>query len=481
MLFSSKVFLFAFLPIVLFLYYAVGKTVKEKYRTVYRNVLLFISSLVFYAADNLYFLSVMLLSITANWLFGMAVDKYKDTKKAKTMLVLSLVFNLGMIFVFKYLSFTVANINSLFNTSLAVPKISLPLGISFFTFQSISYVADVYRKKVDAQRSFYHVGLYISLFPQLIAGPIVRYKTVADEIDNRKIDLSLFSDGVCRFIIGLCKKVLIANTTALIADAAFAQSDLSMPFAWLGAVSYTLQIYFDFSGYSDMAIGLGRMFGFHFEENFNFPYIARSVTDFWRRWHISLSSWFRDYVYIPLGGNRCSKAREIFNLFIVWLLTGIWHGAAWNFIIWGLFYFVIILFERTFLKKYIDKNAKPKLPHRMIGHILTLICVISAWVLFRAESLSAAMSYLGSMFAGKAEFDIMFLRYFSENKLFLICGILFSMPISKIPRPNENGKDSKIVNAAFGILYPVLLSAGFILACAYIVKGSYNPFIYFNF
>ena len=333
MLFSTSVFLFFFLPFVLFFYHAL---LRNKIK--WQNLFLLVSSLFFYAWGEPYFVLIMLASIIVNWGFALLVDFFRDRIYVRYLLFLVVLFNILLIFTFKYLNFFCTTLNDVFNTDIIIPSIALPIGISFFTFQSISYVIDVYRRKGHVQKNPLNVGLYIALFPQLIAGPIVRYETIAQQIENRVVTFSDFSEGVKRFIIGLGKKVLIANNVALVADHCFTltEENLTAPLAWLGILCYTLQIYFDFSGYSDMAIGLGRMFGFHFLENFNYPYISKSISEFWRRWHISLGSWFRDYVYIPLGGNRVSKVRLYVNLFIVWFLTGLWHGANWTFIIWGI-------------------------------------------------------------------------------------------------------------------------------------------------
>jgi alginate O-acetyltransferase complex protein AlgI len=350
-----------------------------------------------------------------------------------------------------------------------VPDIALPIGISFFMFQALSYVIDVYREKGEVQKNILNVALYISFFPQLIAGPIVRYETIADQIKNRKETLDDFIDGVCRFIIGLGKKVLIANTLALVADSAFAQPNISVAFAWVGALAYTFQIFYDFAGYSDMALGLGKMFGFHFLENFNYPYISKSISEFWRRWHISLGSWFRDYVYFPLGGSRVdSKARLVFNLFAVRFLTGVWHGANWTFILWGLMYFVLIALEKL---TGFDKKLK------FFGHIYTLFFVIIGWVLFRASDITHAIEYLRAMFglAGNALYNGISVFELTDNKFFFIAGLLFSFPIA--PWLKKKLGNSIISN----IIYPILMTAVFIISVSYIVKGSYNPFIYFNF
>ncbi|MBQ7966934.1 MAG: MBOAT family protein [Bacteroidaceae bacterium] len=427
----------------------------------YQNVFLLLSSLFFYAWGEPTFVFVMLLSIVLNWGFGIWVDKKRENKT--WILFLMLLFNLSLIFVFKYLMFAMNVINEVFDTHMRVPIINLPIGISFFTFQSISYVIDIYRHHGEVQRNPLNVGLYISFFPQLIAGPIVRYETIAAEINNRKVTWNDFTDGVERFIIGLGKKVLLANNFAVIADHIFSllPEYLDLPLAWLGAISYTLQIFFDFSGYSDMAIGLGRMFGFHFLENFNYPYISRSVSEFWRRWHISLGSWFRDYVYIPLGGNRVAKPLVYRNLFVVWLLTGIWHGANWTFIIWGLMYFVLLAFEKfTELEK---RNF------HILGHVYTLFFVVVGWVIFRSETLTDAWNYLHVMFTPSIpNSSPLFLFYISEYKWWLLCGLFFSIPIV------NRSKLHPVINSIWCIVI-------FFLCLVYITKGGYNPFIYFNF
>ncbi|MBO5084104.1 MAG: MBOAT family protein [Bacteroidaceae bacterium] len=427
----------------------------------YQNVFLLLSSLFFYAWGEPTFVFVMLLSIVLNWGFGIWVDKKRENKT--WILFLMLLFNLSLIFVFKYLMFAMNVINEVFDTHMRVPIINLPIGISFFTFQSISYVIDIYRHHGEVQRNPLNVGLYISFFPQLIAGPIVRYETIAAEINNRKVTWNDFTDGVERFIIGLGKKVLLANNFAVIADHIFSllPEYLDLPLAWLGAISYTLQIFFDFSGYSDMAIGLGRMFGFHFLENFNYPYISRSVSEFWRRWHISLGSWFRDYVYIPLGGNRVAKPLVYRNLFVVWLLTGIWHGANWTFIVWGLMYFVLLAFEKfTELEK---RNF------HILGHVYTLFFVVVGWVIFRSETLTDAWNYLHVMFTPSIpNSSPLFLFYISEYKWWLLCGLFFSIPIV------NRSKLHPVINSIWCIVI-------FFLCLVYITKGGYNPFIYFNF
>lgn len=379
MLFSSALFLYYFLPIVLFTYYIILPR-----QTEILNIFLLIASLCFYAWGEPIFVCLMMFSCFMNWLFALWIDKYR--KFAISIITWMLIYNLSILFVFKYLNFT-CNILTSFGFYNSIPTIILPIGISFFTFQAISYVIDVYRKKGEVQKNPLNVALYICLFPQLIAGPIVRYETISKEIKSRHITKNDFTNGVERFIIGLSKKMLLANNMAIIADHIFniTWNNLTLPLAWLGAVAYTFQIYFDFSGYSDMAIGLGKMFGFHFLENFNYPYIAKTITDFWRRWHISLSSWFRDYVYIPLGGNRVNTSRLFINLFIVWFLTGLWHGANWTFIIWGLLYFILLCMEKSI---HIEKHTN------ILTHVYTLLFVIIGWVIFRSDSIENAYIYM---------------------------------------------------------------------------------------
>lgn len=408
-----------------------------------------------------------------NWGFGYIIDKHREERTAKLLLVLDIVFNLSIIFVFKYLMFTLENIKMLGAKNLVIPEIALPIGISFFTFQALSYVIDVYRGDAGVQKSLINVALYISLFPQLIAGPIVRYTTVADQIKNRVETFDDFSQGVVRFIFGLGKKIIIANNMALLADYAFSTvGDNSLLLAWLGALAYTFQIYFDFSGYSDMAIGLGLMFGFHFLENFNYPYISTSITEFWRRWHISMGTWFRDYVYIPLGGNRTkTKGRHVFNMFVVWLCTGIWHGANWTFVLWGLMYFVLLVFE-----KYSGINFKKDGKCKSIKYVYTMFFVICGWVVFRATSLSEAVVYFGDMFSCKnGLISDGFLEYGRQFITYFAVAIVCSTPI--LPKLKERYKDNVLCS---GLMVVVLVAiAIFSISC--IVKSSYNPFIYFNF
>ncbi len=466
MLFSSTIFIYLFLPLVLIVYYGILR--KSRF---WQNIFLFAASLGFYAWGEPRFVLVMLGSICMNWLLGLLVHFFKGRgriKLAKTIIGLDCLCNLSLLFVFKYLGFTATVLCSA-GLDIAVPSIALPIGISFFTFQAMSYVIDVYRGKGEVQKNILNVGLYIAFFPQLIAGPIVRYETVAWEIKNRKETAEDFFAGFSRFVVGLGKKVIFANAFAILADKSFDfcrdWGSVSSAMAWLGAVGYTLQIYYDFSGYSDMAIGLGRMFGFHFLENFDYPYISRSVTEFWRRWHISLGSWFRDYVYFPLGGSRVkTKPRLAFNLFAVWALTGIWHGAEWSFLAWGLMYFVLIYSEKLFLSKYTG---------RVWGTIYTLFFVVIGWVLFRAETLGDAAAYIKSMFS--FGIDGMFKGYFAQNAFLLAFGIALATPY---PRKLWN---RLVQGKAADILYVCGLVFVFVLCIASLVSNSYNPFIYFNF
>ena len=472
MLFSSSVFLFVFLPAVLLGYYLLrGQKA--------RNLLLLAASLLFYAWGEPIYVFLMLFSIAANYFLGRGIDRLRGSAGQRTLLALAVVWNLGILFVFKYLNFTVENLNALLGLRLRPVELSMPIGISFFTFQALSYCIDVFRGTAEVQRSILDLGLYISLFPQLIAGPIVRYNSVADQIRHRSVDPEGFQEGVRRFILGLAKKILLANNLSIAAERAFAlggAGELSTAMAWLGSVSYTLQIYFDFSGYSDMAIGLGRMFGFRFEENFNYPYVSRSVSEFWKRWHISLGRWFRDYTYIPLGGSRVGKGKLLRNLFAVWLFTGIWHGAAWQFIVWGLMYGVLVTFEKF---SRIPDRLRSR-PAKGFYALLTLLIVNAGWVLFGAESLDAALYQLGAMLGvgavGSPELALSLLR---ESWVFLAAGVLFSMPV--LPRLRRKlrakGEERPLRAAGEAAVYLLLL----ILSVSFLAMGSHNPFIYFTF
>lgn len=464
MLFSSSIFLFGFLPAVLLFYYIFFRRNRK-----WQNIFLTCVSLFFYAWGEPFFVLIMICSIIINWAFALWVDKVRaDKTKAKYTLALMVAVNIGLLFVFKYLVFTIVNINRFLGADIIVPNIILPIGISFFTFQAMSYVIDVYRNAGKAQKNPLNVALYISFFPQLIAGPIVRYNTVAEQIINRKETFNDFSEGVCRFIIGLSKKILLANTLALVADKAFAAQSPSVALAWLGIFAYTFQIYFDFSGYSDMAIGLGKMFGFHFLENFNYPYISKSITEFWRRWHISLGTWFREYVYIPLGGSRVStKYRLIFNLFVVWFLTGVWHGANWTFFVWGLLYFVLITWEKL---TGFDKKTN------WLGTIYAMFFVMIGWVIFRSSDLTAAVHYIGHLFGYNNKLiDADAILYLKNNIVYFIFAFLCSAPtFSYFEKKLSNSK-------VYHFIYPIIMGMLFVVSISFIVKGAHNPFIYFNF
>ncbi len=479
MIFSSNVFLFWFLPTVLIIYYLLHAKL--------RNWFLLAASLLFYAWGEPKFVLVMIGSILFNYLMALAIGEERRREEklhrilAKLLLWITVIGNLGLLFIYKYLDFTITNINRL-GFQIPLKELVLPIGISFFTFQAMSYVLDVYFKTVDVQRKPQNLGLYISFFPQLIAGPIVRYQTIAAQIDNRQHTVSDFSEGVRRFIIGFSKKVLLANNMALVADKAFNMPDpeRSILFAWIGAIAYSLQILFDFSGYSEMAIGLGKMFGFHFLENFDYPYISKSISEFWRRWHMSLGQWFRDYVYFPLGGSRVkTKKRLIFNLFVVWSLTGIWHGASWNFIFWGLIYFVLIAFEK--LTKYPDKFKSKSA--KIVYQFFTMLCVVGGWVLFRASGLRAAMSYLFSMLGltDNSFTSVDVVVALREYWWFFLIALLCSTPIfrSLAHRIDTSGHRYLVSTFHTGrvIVYLFLL----IWSVSFIMLGSHNPFIYFNF
>ncbi len=465
MLFSSILFLYYFLPITMLIYWLAPNK--------HKNLILFLVSLFFYAWGEPVYVFLMLLSIFANYKFGMAMGKNIENKSK--ILIYSVVFNIGLLIFFKYTGFILTNINNIFNINLNIPDIKLPLGISFFTFQALSYVIDVYRNDTKVQTSFMKLGLYVSAYPQLVAGPIVRYNTIADQIDNRTIDLKNIADGILRFTIGLGKKVIFANQFAQIADWIFSSNNSpSTAFgAWIGIIAYSLQIYYDFSGYSDMAIGLGKMMGFEYEENFNYPYISKSITEFWRRWHISLGTWFRDYLYIPLGGNRVNTKRNIFNLFIVWFVTGLWHGASWNFIIWGLYYFLLLIIEKYILRM-------EKLP-KIISHIMTLILVALGWVIFRAETLTDGLNYILSMFnISLGTHRVMGSHIILNDYWYLfIMGIIGSTPIIKNIGKNLQMKTNR--NIFILIVEIIIIIVILYIVTMYLVNSTYNPFIYFRF
>lgn len=466
MVFSSTIFVFLFLPLVLILYFLMPKK--------FRNYILLIFSIIFYIFGGPKFLLVLLLVVLIDYFGALLIEKKKNKK---LFLIITICLNIATLFYFKYTGFFLENINNLFSLNIKIPDIVLPIGISFYTFQAMSYVIDVYRKKVKVQKNFFTLLLYVSLFPQLVAGPIVRYETIEKELTSRETTFDDLVYGIRRFILGLAKKVIIANQMGALADIIFTSNNLSTPIAWLGAFAYTFQIYFDFSAYSDMAIGLGRIFGFKFLENFNFPYIAKSVTDFWRRWHISLSTWFRDYVYIPLGGNRKGILRQIFNLFVVWILTGFWHGAEWNFVIWGLYYFIFLILEKFVLKKILKKTPS------VLLHIYTMFIVIIGWVIFRCDNLNTLTMFFKELFSfNVTEYGINeLLIYLESYGVYFILAIIFSFPtyykiIDKIDSINN-----KKVKLFLDICHYLGLIILFVITIMFLAKSSYNPFIYFRF
>ena len=471
MVFSSMTFLFVFLPLLLAAYYLLPARARA-----WRNGVLLAFSLFFYAYGGPPFLLLMLLSIAVNYTGSLWAAPGRRHPRAA--MALTTAADLALLGWFKYAGFFFSNLARVW-TGLPVPEVTLPIGISFFTFQGLSYVLDVYRGQARAQRNPLHVALYISLFPQLVAGPIVRYTTVAEEILTRRETVSDFSAGAVRFLFGLAKKMLLANQLGLMADEIFAVRPefFTVSLTWLGAIAYTGQIYFDFSGYSDMAIGLGHMFGFHFLENFNYPYLSRSVTEFWRRWHISLSTWFRDYVYIPLGGNRCSAARHIRNILVVWALTGLWHGAAWTFVAWGLYYALLLLGE-----KYLWGRVLERLP-ALLRHLYALVLILLGWVLFRSESLTYAGRFISAMFGGAAGgwTDGRSLYYLLQFRWELLLAIPASLPLRDWALRRLEARDT----ALSGLVLtwgPKAAALGlFALSFLRLVSSSYNPFIYFRF
>ena len=469
MLFSSTTFIFIFLTLLLILYFQI-KNIK------YRNIILLIFSLIFYSWGEPKYIFLMLITVLIAYIFGLLIDKYRFEKiKSKLFLIISVVLILLNLFIFKYLDFSIGIFNSIFKTNIGLSKLVLPIGISFYTFQILSYVIDLYWGKVGVQKNYFRLLLYVSFFPQLIAGPIVRYETVEKEISDRKTTLDGFINGFKRFIWGLAKKVIIANNVAIFCDYIYNNySSYGSNILWVAAICYTLQIYFDFSGYSDMAIGLGKMFGFNFLENFNYPYIASSITDFWRRWHISLSSFFRDYVYIPLGGNRVSKVKFIRNIFIVWLLTGIWHGASYNFILWGLYYAILLLIEKMFTGKYIEKLPK------VLKMLYSLFFITLGWVIFRVENLNDLVLVIKKMFSFN---NTSFVTLFNNNSMlistipYIILGIFLSLPIDKWFKEKVDKSNSVILT----LIEDLILGVLFGISIMFLVSNSYNPFIYFRF
>ncbi len=463
MIFSSITFLFYFLPIVLGIYYIVPNK--------FKNLVLLVASFIFYFFGEPVYVLLMAFSILIAYIFGILIDRFQETKYAKLFLIMGITISIGLLMYFKYANFIIQNINLWLNNKIDFIYVALPIGISFYTFQMLSYLIDVYNKKAKVQKNILKLAMYISLFPQLIAGPIVRYTTIDNQIDNRTHTIEKFSLGVRRFIIGLSKKVLIANVLGELANTFLTSNEMSILYYWLYAISAMLQIYFDFSGYSDMAIGLGKMFGFEFMENFNYPYIAKSITDFWRRWHISLGSWFRDYVYIPLGGNRTSKIKWLRNILIVWLLTGLWHGAAWNFVIWGLYFGIILIIEKLFLAKYLEKLPK------ILSHLYVLLLVMISFIIFNGENVTQILSRIGGLIGigGIPIVSPESLYYLKSYFVVMVCGIIFATPLVK--NIFLSTKKEKLKN----VLEPIALVCLLILCTSYIVDGSFNPFLYFRF
>lgn len=475
MVFSSLLFLFRFLPIVLLLYFiAPGKL---------KNLVLFLMSLIFYAWGEPIYVVLMLFSTVVDYTHGLLVQHFKDQgkmKRARMVVASSVVINLALLCFFKYSDFLINNLNHLFGLEIANLNLGLPIGISFYTFQTMSYTIDVYRGDARVQKNIISFGAYVALFPQLIAGPIVQYKTVDEQMNHRRVTWEGFAYGVQRFVIGLGKKVLLANNIGLLWDHIKALSsgngELSVLTAWIGALAFAFQIYFDFSGYSDMAIGLGAMFGFRFNENFNYPYESRSITEFWRRWHISLGTWFKEYVYIPLGGNRCGKARQIRNILFVWALTGIWHGASWNFMMWGIYFGVLLVVEKLWLLKFLEK-----LPG-WVQNVYTMFLVLISWMIFAFDSMKEGAAYIGRMF-GMAVSGII-----DEKALYILGSygmilIILMIGCTELPKKlteiliGKWGRESVVT----AVVSNVLLAAILILSVAFIVDASYNPFLYFRF
>ena len=460
MLFTNISFLYYFLPVLIIIYFIMPKK--------FKNIILFLASMIFYFYGEPKYILLMILEILIAYIGGILIKKYKNKKMLFGIIIIHIIF----LCFFKYTDFIIGNINNIFNANFKLLNLALPIGISFYTFQIISYEIDIYRGKVDVQRNFLKLATYVSLFPQLIAGPIVRYETIENELDNRTHSFEKFSYGVERFVIGLAKKVLIANQLGQLCKVFTETNEKTILFYWIFAVGYMLQIYFDFSAYSDMAIGLGKMFGFDFLENFDYPYISKSITEFWRRWHISLSTWFRDYVYIPLGGNRVNKFKWIRNIILVWLLTGLWHGAAWNFIIWGIYYGLLLLFEKLFFDRILKK-----LP-TIINWLYTFIIVMIGWMIFRSNSLNELLLFIKTMFVYK---QTDWLTILADNLstfnalMFVLPAFILSFPILKKIKEKYSGKTIYI------ILTNILLLMLFIMCIVYLTSSSYNPFIYFRF
>ena len=464
MVFSSLTFLYWFLPCVLLVYFLVPKRAK--------NAILFLFSLLFYAWDEPIYVGLMIFSTVLDYTCGRAVEKHRGTPKAKIGLLVSVIVNLSLLCLFKYTDFLIGTVNGIFGSSIPLLNLPLPIGISFYTFQTMSYTIDVYRGDAKAQHNILSFGAYVSLFPQLITGPVVRYQAIADQIDQRTHSFDKFGDGIKRFVCGLGKKVLLANNIGLLWSTISESGNLTVVSAWLGIIAYAFQIYFDFSGYSDMAIGLGRMFGFDFPENFDHPYCSKSITEFWRRWHISLGTWFRDYVYIPLGGNRKGLAVQLRNIAVVWLLTGFWHGASWNYVLWGLYFGALPIFEKFFLLKHLRK-----LPP-VFAHLYTLLCVAVSWVLFGFENIGAGWTYLKAMFGGAALCNSQAVyQAQSYLPLLLLCAAAATPLGTKLYHRLNEKCGAGLMTAADMTGMAAVMG----LAVAFLISGSYNPFLYFRF
>lgn len=470
MIFSSVFFLFVFLPAVLLFYYLVPGILK--------NLVLLFASLIFYAWGEPVYVFLMIFSILYNYVAGIEIDYYKsqgNKKKAAAALWMSVGVNLGILMFFKYFGFLIENVNRILPVDIPYRPLPLPVGISFYTFQTLSYIIDVYKEKTTVQKNIVSFGTYISMFPQLVAGPIVQYGDIQEQLEKRSLSAASFGDGAAWFIRGLGKKVLLANNIGMTFDAisALPSGQVSVLTAWLGCAAYTFQIYFDFSGYSDMAVGLGKMLGFDFVQNFDYPYTSKSVTEFWRRWHISLGTWFREYVYIPLGGNRVSKGRAIGNIFVVWILTGLWHGASWNFLFWGLYYGVILLLEKYVLRDFLDKIPG------FVKHVYTMLLVMIGWVFFSAPDMGRGVELLGNMFGvgAKGFVDLTACYYLKNYLILLVASILCSGPYPYWKFLHFTIGEKKDRTKVAGVFY----GAVFLLSVAYLVNATYNPFLYFRF
>lgn len=465
MLFTSISFLYYFLPALIIIYFITPKK--------YKNIILLIASLLFYFYGEPKYVFLMIAEIVIAYTGAILIDKYKS--QSKNILIITLFIHVFLLIIFKYTDFIIQTINDISNANIKLLNIALPIGISFYTFQIISYVIDVYNGKVKVQKNIINLATYISLFPQLVAGPIVRYQTVEKELDDRVHSFNNFAYGIRRFSIGLAKKVLIANALGELCTKAFVLNETTVIFYWIFGISYMLQLYFDFSAYSDMAIGLGRIFGFNFPENFNYPYISKSITEFWRRWHISLGTWFKDYVYIPLGGNRDGKYKQIRNILIVWLLTGIWHGANWTFLIWGLLFGIILIIEKIFLNKFMEK-----LPS-FIKRIYVLFIVMILFIIFNAENMSVALTNIKGLFGMNGEVFIndYTLHYFKSYLPLLIIAFFGATPFIKILI--DKLRKNKYANNIINILEPILIVIILVVVTSYLIDNSYNPFLYFRF